>query len=174
MLKELVDILTCRELEPEQLLALTASIEEAVADPQSDWTDDSSPDQLPMTAWMEDPSPDEVMLAALHFKLYEHFAIGDKIDEVHELISDFFAEPLPDFPYREGGPKLLVSEYFAWLDPLLAERGNDDGGYELLLLDDTCTDNLNAILVWRSDTPRALEIATELAFRLEQSTRAYA
>lgn len=157
MIRELVDLLTCRELEPEELQSLVAEIDGAAEDPD--------------LAWIEDPSPEELIQNALVFKLMDHIAVGDKIDEVHEQISDFFAEPLPDFPHRADGRGFLPDEYFAWLDPLLAERGVDGGGYELLLLEDTFSDNLHALLVWRKDTARVLEIATELALRIERSTQ---
>lgn len=154
MLKELVDLLTCRELDAEELASLAASIEGAADDPEFEW--------------MEDPEPDELRQTALVFKLMEHFAVGDKIDEVHELISEWFSEPLPDFPDKPDGSKLLVSEYFAWLDPLLAER-QDNGGYEALVIDDRVSDNLNVILAWRADTPRILELATQLALVIDRS-----
>ncbi|MGO1072167.1 hypothetical protein [Lysobacter sp. CA199] len=157
MLKELVDLLTCRELGPEELASLVAVIEGAADDPDLDW--------------MEDPSPEELIQNALVFKLVDHLAVGDKVDEVHEQISDFFAEPLADFPRHENGRWYLPDEYFAWLDPLLAERGKDGGGYRLLLLDDSFSDQLNALLVWRKDTARVLELAGELALSIESSTQ---
>ncbi|MGN7918024.1 MULTISPECIES: hypothetical protein [Lysobacter] len=157
MLRELVDLLTCRELEPEELQSLVAAIDGAAEDPDLDW--------------IVDPSPEELMQNALVFKLMDHIAVGDKIDEVHEQISDFFAEPLADFPRHADGRWFLPDEYFAWLDPLLAERGVDGGGYELMLLEDTFSENLHALLVWRKDSARVLELATELALRIERSTQ---
>ncbi|MBT2745108.1 MULTISPECIES: hypothetical protein [unclassified Lysobacter] len=154
MLRELVDRLTFRELESEEVDSLVASIEGAGNDPDFDW--------------MEDPSPEEVRQTALVFRLMQHFAVGDKIDEVHEQISDWFDPPLPDFPQGENGSKWLVSEYFAWLDPLLAER-EDNGGYETLVIDDRISDNLNVIMVWRADTPRILELATQLALVIDRT-----
>jgi hypothetical protein len=154
MLRELVDLLTFRELESEELDSLVASIEAAADDPEFEW--------------MEDPEPDELRQTALVFKLMQHFAVGDKIDEVHELISEWFDEPLPEFPETPGGPKATVSDYFAWLDPLLAER-EDGGGYEALVIDDRVSDNLNVIMVWRADTPRILELATQLALVVDRS-----
>ena len=149
MLKELVDLLTCRELDPEELASLTAAIENAGDDPDLDWLDD--------------PSPEELIQNAIVFKLVNHLAVGDKVDEVHQQISDFFAEPLADFPRHANGRGYLPDDYFAWLDPLLAERGKHGGGYRLLLLDDSFSDQLNALLVWRKDTARVLELASELA-----------
>lgn len=157
MLKELVDLLTCRELDPEELASLVASIEGAGDDPDLDW--------------MDDPSPEELIQNAIVFKLVNHLAVGDKIDEVHEQISDFFAEPLADFPRRADGRGYRPDDYFAWLDPLLAARGKDGGGYQLFLLDDSFSDQLNALLVWRKDAARVLELADELALSIEPSTQ---
>lgn len=157
MLKELVDLLTCRELDPEELASLTASIENAGDDPDLDWLDD--------------PSSEELIQNAIVFKLVNHLAVGDKVDEVHEQISDFFAEPLADFPRRANGRGYSPDDYFAWLDPLLAERGKHGGGYRLLLLDDSFSDQLNALLVWRKDTARVLELANQLGLAIESSTQ---
>lgn len=156
MLKELIDLLTCRELDPEELASLTASIENAGDDPDLDW--------------MDDPSPEELIQNAIVFKLVNHLAVGDKIDEVHEQISDFFAEPLADFPRYANGRGYLPDDYFAWLDPLLAARGQDGGGYRLLVLDDSFSDQLNALLVWRKDTARVLQLAEELGLSIQSST----
>ncbi|QQP98667.1 hypothetical protein [Lysobacter enzymogenes] len=157
MLKELVDLLTCRELDAEELASLTAAIENAGDDPDLDWLDD--------------PSPEELIQNAIVFKLVNHLAVGDKVDEVHQQISDFFAEPLADFPRYANGRRYSPDDYFVWLDPLLAERGQHGGGYRLLLLDDSFSEQLNALLVWRKDTARVLELAGELGLAIESSTQ---
>lgn len=184
MLKELVDRLTCRELDPQGLASCVAALEGAAHDPELDWLDD--------------PTPQELLQTALVFKLAEFTAVGDKIDEVHEQISDFFAEPLPEYPLHADGGWFLPDEYFVWLDQRLIERhqaqraagqieqgqneqGQNEhshsdespaqgGGYELLLLGEHFSDNLHAIVVLRADTSRVLEIATALALTIERAT----
>lgn len=157
MLKELIDLLTARELEPEQLESTVDAIDGAADDPD--------------LAWLDEPSTEELMQTAIVFQLVDFTAVGDKIDEVHELISDFFADPLPDFPMHEDGRYFLPDEYFAWLDRQLIGRAGDNGGYELLLLGQHYSEELHAIAVLRADTPRILELATEHALIIERATQ---
>ncbi|SDW62735.1 hypothetical protein [Lysobacter enzymogenes] len=157
MLKELIDLLTAHELEPEQLESTVDAIEGAADDPD--------------LAWLDEPSTEELMQTAIVFQLVDFTAVGDKIDEVHELISDFFADPLPDFPMHEDGRYFLPDEYFAWLDRQLIGRAGDNGGYELLLLGQHYSEELHAIAVLRADTPRILELATEHALIIERATQ---
>lgn len=156
-LKELVDLLTSRELEPEQLESAVAAIEGAADDPDLDW--------------MEDPSPEQLMQVAIRNRLTQFIAVGDKIDEIHEQISDLFADPLPDYPLHEDGRHFRTDEYFVWLDRQLIQRAEDDEDYELLLLCNQYSDDLDAIPVLRSDTPRILQLATELALIVERATQ---
>lgn len=157
MLKELIDLLTAHELEPEQLESTIDAIDGAADDPD--------------LAWLDEPSTEELMQTAIVFQLVDFTAVGDKIDEVHELISDFFADPLPDFPMHEDGRYFLPDEYFAWLDRQLIGRAGDNGGYELLLLGQHYSEELHAIAVLRADTPRILELATEHALIIERATQ---
>lgn len=158
MLKELVDLLTCRELDADELASTVAAIEGAADDPDLDWLDD--------------PSSQELMQTAIVFKLNDFTAVGDKIDEVHELIGEFFADPpLPDYPLHEDGRHVLPDEYFVWLDQRLLERAGELGGYELLLLGQHYSEDLHCILVLRKDTPRVLELARELALIIERATQ---
>ncbi|KQZ56418.1 MULTISPECIES: hypothetical protein [unclassified Lysobacter] len=157
MLKELVDLLTSRELEPEELESTVAAIDDAADDPDLDW--------------LYEPTSEELMQTAIIFKLNDFTAVGDKIDEVHERISDFFADPLPDYPLHEGGRYFLPDEYFVWLDQQLIQRAKDNGGYELLLLGQHYSEELHAIAVLRADTAQILELATELALIIERATQ---
>lgn len=157
MLKELVDLLTCRELDADELASTVAAIEGAADDPDLDW--------------MDDPSAEELMQTAIVFNLHDFTAVGDKIDEVHELIGEFFADPLPDYPLHEDGRHFLPDEYFVWLDQRLLQRAGEQGGYELLLLGQHYSEDLHAILVLRADTARILELARGLALVIERATQ---
>jgi hypothetical protein len=156
MLKELVDLLTSRELDPAELESTVAAIDGAADDPDMDW--------------LYEPTPEELTQTAIIFKLRDFIAVGDKIDEVHEQISDFFAEPLPDYPLHEDGRYFLPDEYFLWLDQQLIQRAGDNGGYELLLLGQHYSEELHAVAVLRADAPRTLQLATELALTVERAT----
>jgi hypothetical protein len=107
------------------------------------------------------------MQIALMFELSSFFADGDKIDEFHEQVSEFFKNPLPDFPYPANKMDFPPSAYFKWLDDQLAAR---DPAYALMLMDNRIDDMLRGILVRRASSDRALELAEELGIGLERST----
>ena len=115
-LETLIDLLTCGELEADEVRQRAANVRNAADDPDLDWLDE--------------PSEEELMQVALQSQLSDFFAIGDKVDEVHELIADIFEPPFPEYPHPPGTPDFLPDDYFRWLDDVLAKRGP---GYELLL-----------------------------------------
>jgi hypothetical protein len=156
MLKELTELLTCRELSPAELASRVDAIEAAPEDPELEW--------------MEDAPPEVQLQTAITFKLNDFIASADRIDEVHEQLSEFFGEPLPDYPQHEDGSWFQQGEYFVWLDQRLLQRAGEHGSYELLLIGEYFTDDLNAILVMRADTPRVLDIATTMELTIERAT----
>ncbi|WP_428968963.1 hypothetical protein ACQR50_15330 [Sphingomonas sp. Xoc002] len=95
--------------------------------------------------------------------IIDYVLIGDKIDELHELISDEFAEPLKPFPYRDDLEKVLAADYFAWLDNELSAR---TPAWELLSWDNDLDDNLHVVIVRRSDTDRIITLAGSLSLRV--------
>ncbi|MFT3721020.1 hypothetical protein [Pseudorhodoferax sp.] len=149
MLTELMALLTCDELDVDELAALVARIEAAPDDPE--------------LAFVEGETPAEYMQIAV---IREDFVMmSDRVDELHEQVSEQFAEPLPVFPNH----RMPAPDYFRWLDEHLA------GGkmpYELLLWGNPYDyDNLNAIVVRRADTERILAIAAELGLLVERAAQ---
>ena len=78
-LETLIDLLTCGHLEPDEVRERAANVRNAAEDPNLDWLDE--------------PSDDELMQVAVQFQLTDFFAIGDKVDEVHELIAGYRKGP---------------------------------------------------------------------------------
>lgn len=152
-LETLIDLLTCGELEADEVRQRAANVRNAADDPDLDWLDE--------------PSEEELMQVALQSQLSDFFAIGDKVDEVHELIADIFEPPFPEYPHPPGTPDFLPDDYFRWLDDVLAKRGP---GYELLLWGNQYDDNLYAIVVHRGNTDRILELAGGFSLLVERST----
>jgi vanillate O-demethylase ferredoxin subunit len=82
MYTEIVRLLSAGSLDDEAVREKAAELDAAVTDPE---------------AWLLDYEPEEIRQLVVEMTLGEFFLIGDKIDELHELISDEFAEPLPPF-----------------------------------------------------------------------------
>ncbi|KQO00251.1 MULTISPECIES: hypothetical protein [Stenotrophomonas] len=150
MLTELITLLTCDGLEGDDLADCVARIEASPADPELEW--------------IEGDGPAAFMQFAILAELGDFVAIGDKVDELHEEISEQFADPLPAFP----GQEMPAAEYFQWLDGQLAARPTP---YEILLWGNHFDDNLYAFIVRRKDTARVLDLADGLGLLAERATR---
>ena len=152
MLPELIDLLTCGDLEPDDLAEVTEAVENAPEDPDYEWAEDAA----------------TAMSLALISCLGEYTASSDKLDELHEQIRDMFADPLPDFfpaTPSDDEQKFGVLAYFQWLDGELAQRGTDKGGFDIVQIDDMSSDEMNMIVVYKKDTARILVLADALGFR---------
>jgi len=141
-LVELIDLLTCRlmdEAEREDV------IREILAAPtELDWAD----------------SEEHAYSIALPMVLHRHTAAGETLDQVHDELREMMGEEFPAYPAHVADSV----EYFDWLDPLLREW-SDEGGYDIVELDDTCSEILHLFVVRRRDTARILEIAADLGVR---------
>lgn len=157
-LRELIALLSGGEADEAELERLTAAVENAESDPDLEFMRELDADE----AWYR--------AVALLFALGDHIASSDKIDELHEHISDQFAEPLPEFPSDFWGEP--VEHYFEWLDAALAARGREHGGYRLLMLDAGLDDNMAAFVVRRPDVARILELAAVGNVRIERASTA--
>ena len=151
MLSELITLLTCNDMQGKELADAVSRIKAAPMDPELDW--------------IEGGSEGEFMQFAVLAELGDYFATGDKLDELHEEISEQFAQPLPAVPDR-GMP---LAEYFTWLDAQLAGRPTP---YELLLWGNFFDDNLYTFIVRRADTARILALGRELGLQVEPAARA--
>lgn len=136
LLSELLTLMTCGDLDGEELDDAVAAITAAPSNPQEDWVD----------------SDGEAYAHEIIDQLGDYIASSDKIDELHEQIQDMF-DDFPDFPYdllNQDGHGVLP--YYEWLDRELAQRAVDEGGYDLIQIDGSGTDNMDALIVYRRDT----------------------
>jgi hypothetical protein len=154
MLANLIDLLTCGSLEPIDRDEIAARVQNAPQDPAFSWVSSS----------------EEAMSIELIGSLVDYVATGDKIDEVHELIQDMFEGPFPDFPHDlnadRPGERRVVLEYYEWMEQELSQWVVEEGGYDLIDVDDRCSENMNVFVVFRRDTDRIIQIGTEIGFRL--------
>jgi len=153
-LVELIGLLTCGEVEQDEIEATAAAVLEAQEDPEFDWVHDMG------------ASDEQFMQIALMFELSSFFAESDKLDEFHEQVSEFFKNPLPPFPYPANQADFPPSAYFTWLDELLAAR---TPAFTLMLMESGVDDMLHGILVHRATSDRVLALANELGIEIERS-----
>jgi hypothetical protein len=154
MLANLIELLTCGLLETIDRDEIVTRVQNAPENPEFSWTS----------------SPEEAMSIELIGSLVDYVATGDKIDEVHELIQDMFEGSFPDFPHDlnadRPGERRVVLEYYEWMEEELSQWAVEEGGYDLIDVDDRCSENMNVFVVFRRDTDRIIQIGTELGFRL--------
>lgn len=153
MYSELVTLLSGRTLDDEGVRDLADALQAAINDPED---------------WLADYDDETIRQLTVEMVLSDFVMMGDKIDELHELISDEFAEPLKPFPERADGEKVLAANYFAWLDAQLAARSP---AWELLEWHNDLDDNLHVIIVRRSDTDHILALAGTMGFRVRRATQ---
>ena len=157
-IRELIALLTCGEAEDAELEAMTATVENAQSDPELAFLPELDADE----AWYRE--------VALQFALSGYAASSDKIDELHEEISDQFQNALPEFPEAFWGEP--VDDYFAWLDTELAARSPEHDGYQLLMLETGLDDNMFVFVVRRPDVERILALSEEGSVRIIRASTA--
>jgi hypothetical protein len=150
MLTELITLLTCGDMKGKELDACVSRIKASPMDPELDWIDSGN--------------PADFMQFAVLAELGDYFATGDKLEKLHEEISEQFADPLPAIPEQT----MSNAAYFQWLDGQLAARPTV---YEILLWGANFDDNLYAFIVLRKDAPRILALAGELELLVEPATK---
>jgi hypothetical protein len=96
-------------------------------------------------------------------------AKSDKLDEFHDRICDLFADELPPFStWWDNALDRTNTDYYAWLDELIAKLGDKEhGGYELLSIDPGRDDNQYAIVVDRHNTAKIIQLGRGLDMRID-------
>ena len=151
-LAELFELLSViRPLSDFNRAAMVDIILEAPSEPEYQWFAD-----------LHDNPKAVIGFALMDWIEEDVMVVSDKIDELHDLISDLFRirrQPLPLFPDWYDKSKHIPKDYFAWLDHELAQRGMvENGGYELLQIDGGMDENIHAVPVNRADTDRILDL----------------
>lgn len=147
VIAQLVDLLTCHLIEAEERDDAIRNI--MAAPEENDWTD----------------SAEQAYSVAFAAELHRHSASGDHIRDVHEQIQDMMADGFPDLADDFGS----MLDYYEWMDVQLGGWTNsDDGGYDLVSLDDRCSDELHLFVVRRTDVPAILSLSEEMGLRVER------
>jgi len=146
--EELLILLTCHDLEAQELVLAAQAIAAAreAADSPTDATRQTS--------------------FAFYEQLTEFVVEGAGLRELHASLDDLFADALPSPPATLQGDLGQLAAYAAWLDPIVKARAPDRGGYRLLELDLGLNDQLRVLVVYRLDVERIVELAARIDLHL--------
>lgn len=109
--------------------------------------------------WLEEFAPDDALQFAITNEIYDFIIVGDKIDEIHEIIVDEFEGDFPEYPYEL---KLNTQEYLEWVSKQLDENYPD---LELIEFGDSFSDSIQLLLVLKKDVARIKELSSEFDIR---------
>jgi hypothetical protein len=110
--------------------------------------------------WLLETNQDSILNVLLPLELSEIIVRGDKVDEIHEQLTELI-ENLPDFPYQE---KLTTKLYFEWIEKYLGDNN------ELLLIGDSLGDELLIFLVYKDDSDEIFYLADKLNIQCSKPT----
>jgi hypothetical protein len=111
--------------------------------------------------WLLDIKNDGAFEFCVTNEIFDYLIVGDKIDEIHELLEDEIDE---EFPYEFSKN---VSGYFKWVDNLL-DKNNPQLSF--VEIGDSYSDNLQLILICKEDMAEIKELCLELHVHFEETT----
>jgi len=113
--------------------------------------------------WVLEADPGHTLQFAIANEISEFLIIGDKIDEIHELIVEEFEGDFPEYPYEK---KFNATEYIEWFTEELATNYPT---LELIEFGDSLSDSIQLILVLKDDVDRIEELCNELNIRFNKA-----
>ena len=151
MLKELINLLTCEELDQDELDLVTANIANAPGSEEFAWA----------------TTPAQAIAVSMQYQLGEFIATADQVADLHAQLQDFFEEPLDALPARLEGGLALFPEYADWMRSQLAGRCSEEGGCSMLSMDAGVNDSVSVFIVYTPHLPRIVELAAGLGLQLQ-------
>lgn len=152
ILRELVWLLSGRDAEEDELDRLVRQVRDLPDDPEFSYLSD------PMVG------EDSAIATGLRYGLSDYSVWSDKLDELHEALSELFEDGLPTIPddlWEQTG-----AAYYDWLNGILASYAQDRCGYALALLDTGLDDKITGYIVLRPDIERITQLGTLSGLRL--------
>jgi len=113
--------------------------------------------------WLKEFAPEDALQFAITNEIYDFIIVGDKIDEIHELIVDEFEGDFPEYPYEL---KLNTQDYLEWVSKQIDEHYPD---LELIEFGDNFGDSIQLLLVLKKDVTRIKELASEFNIRCNKT-----
>lgn len=157
-LNKLIDLLSSRQLEEDDINAIANSVRASIEDDELNWLDKDMGEPVDVA---------RRQVIELGTQLSDWFAVGDKNDEIHEQMLEWFDPELPPFPHDEYFDS---PAYVNWLNSVLATSYEQP--YELLDMDNGYgDDNLAYAAVLQADMPHILELCQLFGFRAQRASK---
>ena len=150
MLKELINLLTCEELDQDELDQVTANIANAPGSEEFAWA----------------ASPAQAIAVSMQYQLGEFIATADQIADLHAQLQDFFEEPLDALPDSHAGGLAQFPAFAQWMGDQLAGRCSEEGGCALLSMNAGVNDSISVFIVYRPHLPQILKLADAFGLKL--------
>jgi len=109
--------------------------------------------------WILEVASESTLQFAIANEINDFLIIGDKIDEIHELIVEEFEDDFPEFPYEK---KFNAADYIGWVSKELEENYPE---LELIEFGDSFGDSIQLMFVLGKDLKRIKELCEELNIR---------
>ena len=113
--------------------------------------------------WILEVASESTLQFAISNEISDFLIVGDKIDEIHELIVEEFEDDFPSFPYEK---KFNAADYIEWVSKELAENYPE---LELIEFGDSFGDSIQLLFVLGKDTKRIKELCNELNIRCNRT-----
>lgn len=114
--------------------------------------------------WILEIASESTLQYAISNEINDFLIVGDKIDEIHELIVEEFEDDFPEFPYDK---KFNAAEYIEWVSKELSENYPE---LELIEFGDSFGDSIQLIFVLGKDVKRIKELCGELSIRCNSAS----
>ena len=154
MLKELINLLTCEELDQDELDQVSANIANAPGSEEFAWA----------------VTPAQAIAVSMQYQLGEFIATADQIADLHAQLQDFFEEPLETLPDSLEGGLQRFPAYADWMRSQLAGRCSEEGGCALLSMDAGVNDSISVFIVYRPQLPQIVQLADSFGLKLVPAT----
>lgn len=139
-------MLTCEELDQDELDQVSAAIANAPSSAEFAWAS----------------TPAQAMAVSMQYQLGEFIATADQMADLHAQLQSFFDDPLEPLPQALAGGLPRFPAYAQWFQGQLAGLCSGEGGCQLLSMDAGVNDSISAFIVYTPLVPRILALAAEL------------
>jgi len=113
--------------------------------------------------WILEIASESTLQFAIANEISDFLIVGDKIDEIHELIVEEFEDDFPEFPYEK---KFNATDYIEWISKELSENYPE---LELIEFGDSFGDSIQLMFVLGKDVERIKQLCEELNIRCNRA-----
>jgi hypothetical protein len=110
--------------------------------------------------WLLDLKDNGILEFSITNEIFDILLVGDKIDEIHELMADDIEEPFPEKFWKD------VKGYFHWVDEKLSSL---DPPLQLIEMGDSYSDNLQLLRIYKADSPEIEQLCSEFNIHFKKT-----